>query len=58
VAAPSFTDAFHKSPSKLKITICPSGVSDGLDRKNGSAICAVLFLANKIKIKAINLSSV
>src|SRR6187549_2475252 len=32
-ASPSFTFAFQRSPSKLKITVCPSGVKLGLERK-------------------------
>src|SRR5574338_567462 len=31
--------AFHRSPSKLKITVCPSGVKHGLDKKKAS-LCA------------------
>jgi hypothetical protein len=32
--------AFHKSPSKLNITVCPSGVRHGLERKYASLSCA------------------
>jgi hypothetical protein len=39
-AWPLFTLAFHKSPSKLKITVCPSGVRQGFERKNASLSCA------------------
>src|SRR5688572_20220895 len=37
VALPSFTFAFQRSPSKAKMTVCPSGVSVGFDKK-----CALL----------------
>jgi len=33
VAWPLFTFALHRSPSKLKMTVCPSGVKQGFDRK-------------------------
>src|SRR6478672_6869402 len=32
-ALPSLREAFQRSPSKLKITDCPSGVREGFDKK-------------------------
>jgi len=49
LAWPLFTLAFHRSPSKLKITVCPSGVKQGFDRKYALLSCDVAEKEIKIR---------
>src|SRR5687768_5513181 len=49
VALPSFTFAFQRSPSKAKMTVCPSGVSVGFDKKC-ALLCENKSMAAKISI--------